>query len=536
MSLTTFLAKINRRSCPLVPRISPLFKVALFALITITSIAFVTSVFAAKNVLKDKQDAIKEGGNQEAWLNESLASNAVSALQVITGEIPDKVLEGDITGYVPAGLLGTSTQMIASLNTSPASGILYLADTWTNFLGVKPAYAQNGQGFTGLQGILPLWRGFRNITYILSSVIFVIIGIMIMLRVKISPQAVITIQNAIPQLITTLILITFSYAIAGLLIDLMQFLQSFVVALLFNSAGKGLTSSILPQLIPPKLGYSFNDLSTGGMNTIADLTMRAIPATTFILWGSLIGGIVGGIMGLGGGSIPGALIGGSVVSVVLLLIFGVLMLFWMFSFYFGCLKCYVTIIFKIIIAPLELAMGAFPNSKMGFSTWIWDLLSNLAVFPISMIFLILGNMIIDASVLGLWAPHIISDLSLQSFVIVGGALGNVVAVGIGLAVVALVAKLPTLVPQVIFAIKPNAFGQAIGEGLQAPKWVGAAGWQAGDQAFKYVATGEGNKKVANVLNKIPGVNVSSKDVGDVAGVARNIYQGVGANVGGQKFS
>jgi len=473
MSLTTFLTKINRRTCPLIPRISPLFKITLFSLITVTSIAFVTSAFAVKNVLKDKQDAIKEGGNQEAWLNESLASNAVSALQVITGEIPDKVLNGDITGYVPAGLLGTSTQMIASLNTSPASGILYLADTWTNFLGVKPAYAQNGQGFTGLQGILPLWRGFRNITYILSSVIFVIIGIMIMLRIKISPQAVITIQNAIPQLITTLILITFSYAIAGLLIDLMQFLQSFVVALLFNSAGKSLTSSILPQLIPPKLGYSFNDLSTGGMNTIADLTMRAIPATTFMLWGTLIGGIIGGIFSMpffGVTAIPGAAVGASVVTVILLLIFGILMLFWMFSFYFGCLKCYVTIIFKIIIAPLELAMGAFPNSKVGFNTWIWDLLANLAVFPISMVFLILGNMIIDASVLGLWAPHIIGDLSLQSFVVVGGALGNVVAVGIGLAVVALVAKLPDLIPQVIFAIKPTAFGQAIGEGLKAPKW------------------------------------------------------------------
>jgi len=44
---------------------------------------------------------------------------------------------------------------------------------------------------------------------------------MIMFRVRISPQTVITVQSALPKIIFTLILITFSYAIAGFLIDLM---------------------------------------------------------------------------------------------------------------------------------------------------------------------------------------------------------------------------------------------------------------------------------------------------------------------------
>lgn len=440
----------------------------IFCLILVTSYLLLSTspAFAAKNLLKDKQDAITKGNNQERWLSESFSSNAVVGLQAIVGVIPDKVMNGDITGYVPAGLLGASTQMIASLYTAPASGIQYVADTWHNFLG-RPAYAQNGQGFTGLQGILPIWRGFRNITYVLSSIVFIIIGIMIMLRVKISPQAVITIQNAIPQLVTTLILITFSYAIAGLLIDVMQFLQGFVVALLFNSTGKGLTGEILPQLIPIKPGYSFDELTTGGMNTIATLTMRAIPTATLAVWGALLGGIVGGVLGAWN---PLAIAGGAgIVTIILLLAICILMLIWMFQFYFGCLKCYVTVIFKIVVAPLELAMGAFPNSKIGFSTWIWDLLANLAVFPISMLFLIMGNMIMDASVLGLWAPNIIKDISLQSVVVVGGTLGNIVSVGIGLAVVGIMSKLPEAIPQFIFAIKPSPWGQAIGEGLDFSK-------------------------------------------------------------------
>ena len=45
-----------------------------------------------------------------------------------------------------------------------------------------------------------------------------------MFRAKINPQTVVTIQSAIPKAVVALILVTFSYAIAGLMIDLMYLL------------------------------------------------------------------------------------------------------------------------------------------------------------------------------------------------------------------------------------------------------------------------------------------------------------------------
>jgi hypothetical protein len=159
--------------------------------------------------------------------------------------------------WVPGGALGFTNSLIASLYAAPpASGVMYLADLWHNkFLG-KPAYAQ-GVGFKGLQPILPLWRGFRNVVYLLSSLIFIIIGIMIILRVKISPQAIVTIQSAIPQIITTLILVTFSYAIAGLAIDLMYLFQDMAIATLFTAMGKGFNQNLLKE----DLGNAINIFS-----------------------------------------------------------------------------------------------------------------------------------------------------------------------------------------------------------------------------------------------------------------------------------
>jgi hypothetical protein len=456
--------------------------VLVFAFILCTS-----PTFAASNLLRDKQNAIKESGNQEGWLSESFASNAVVGLQALTGPIPDDVINGQRpVGYIPEGLLGFSANMIASVYNPPASGVQYIASLKDSFLG-KPAYAQNGSGFAGLQPILPIWRGFRNIVYLLSSLIFIIIGVLIMLRVKISPQAVITVQNAVPQLITTLILVTFSYAIAGLLIDVMSFLQGFVIALLFEVSGKGLQSNLLPGI----KSYSFDTLTNAGISTYFDLTVRALPMSVLLVWGTVIGAAIGAIFGLGVGSVPGVVIGGSLAIVIVLLVVCILVAIWMFKFYFGCLKAYVTVIFKIVIAPLELAMGAFPNSKMGFSSWIWDIIANLAVFPVSLIFMVIGNLIIDQSKKGMWAPPVISNLSLPGGLTTVIALGDIISVGIGLSVVALMSKLPDMIPEFVFSIKPSPWGKAIGEGLSGGKTGQLVGAGVNQGVHDLMKTGSG---------------------------------------------
>ncbi len=135
------------------------------------------------------------------------------------------------------GAIGVMTNMITMLYTPPLHTGDYFQYLAQNFGFAKNTYAINsggisinqgttttsstGIGFRGLFPLLPLWSTFRNIVYMLFVLVFVIIGIAIMLRVRIDPRTIMTIQNQIPKIIVGIILITFSFAIAGFLIDMM---------------------------------------------------------------------------------------------------------------------------------------------------------------------------------------------------------------------------------------------------------------------------------------------------------------------------
>lgn len=124
------------------------------------------------------------------------------------------------------------------------------------------------------------------------------------------------------------------------------------------------------------------------------------------------------------------------------------------------------------MAPLEIGAGAFPNAKIGFQTWILDIAANMAVFPVVGIFLVLLNIIIDAvsgSNVGSSGHLIQSAVWAPSLLSASGISPSIIGAAIGLAGLALISKLPDMVPQYIFMIKPSPWGQAIGEGLNPSK-------------------------------------------------------------------
>jgi hypothetical protein len=493
MSFKKLLSKLNRRNTKLLPNFSKASKIFYVCLAIIVTILVTKSVFAqSSNLLKQKQDAINKGNNQEAWMNEALGSNLVSMQIMMAGTIPDAILNGETTpqgypntSFIPGGILGNTNQMVAATFNSPASGVEYIAQVKDNFLG-KPAYAQ-GVGFNGLNPILPLWKIFRNLVYLLSTVFFIAVGIMIMLRVKVSPQAVVTIQSAIPQIITTLILVTFSYAIAGLCIDLINFFLAFSLALLFHGAGKDFANNLfglswtdwsisnLINFIRGLLGenaFNYSNLSTAGFYTMFSMLNRMAPAVAV----SALGGTVGGVIGTFVGGLGGLLIGLGIGAIGLLLVIEIILVINIIKFLFGLMKCYLTIILRIIFAPLEIALGALPNSKMGFNNWIKEIIGNMIVFPASLLFLVIINMIIDFAGGSLWAPSLLTG--------VGGFFLPTI---IGIAGILILSKLPNLIPEVIFSIKPSPFGKAVGEGFKPFGTAAKFGATAvGDRAASHV--------------------------------------------------
>ena len=467
----SILHRLNRRDLPLFPkfRINKYFKITLI-LFVVFSAVFVTKTILAQTTtattteetintkisaesiqeFQDKQNAMEEGNNQESWMKESVGSNAMVGVNVLAGTIPASVLEGKTTSWVPGGLIGLTSKSIASLYNIPVSGVEYLAYVKDNFLG-KSTYAAGG--YEGLSPLIPIWKGFRNVTYVLFSIVFVVIGIMIMLRVKISPQAVITIQSAIPKLITSLILVTFSYAIVGLLIDF-----SYVIS--------GLGISIVSKAG----GFNYDVIKTLEHPAVLGKMFGLVPFGAIAIIFGVITAILTAFAGIAG------LIGGGLLLVIALLILTIVIVVQTIKFFIGLIKCYLTILLKTIIAPLEIAIGAIPNMKMGFNTWFLDVFANLMVFPITLIFLVAAEIITttirksaSSGAFGwitgnspLWTPPQLAWL-------LSG--GDIVAIAIGIGALTLVAKLPKLIPEFIFQIKPSPYGKAIGDSL-------GAGWNA----------------------------------------------------------
>lgn len=490
-----------------------------FGTILVLSLAFAVQSFAADNLLKNYKDLYtSKQPALENWSKSSLESNGLGVLDAILPleSVPDDVLAGKLYDdqgqpivWIPGGAIGSVNNATAALFAPSASGIEYIAHLKDNLLS-KPAYAQD-TGASGLMPLLPVWRGLRNAVYILSSIIFVIIGILIILRIKISPQAVITIQNAVPQIIITLVLVTFSYAIAGLLIDLSSLIQAIFASILWPDSITSLVANL-----PILKNFTLSAKTIVNPTGITFYGLMLFPSLVSSLLGLILGPVIGGVIGAfvgaaagGVGALPGSIVGATLGGIIVTIVVLVIMMINLIKLLFGLIKVYVTIIFKIVVAPLEIGMGAFPGSKMGFSSWVTDLIANLAVFPIVFLFLLLVNYILYHILLtggaftvtqaikgntnllsGLWAPGILGG-NLGAF----GPAGGIAVFGIGFASIAILAKLPELVPQLVFQLK-NPWGQAIGQAISQQQ-AGASniakfGWNTGvDIASGGVTTGVG---------------------------------------------
>lgn len=261
------------------------------------------------------------------------------------------------------GMLPLTGKVIASLYNTQPSSREYLADILDNvgIPSVSRAYAQ-GTGYKAMAPFLPFWKTVRNLAYSLYIIMFVVVGVMIMLRTKVSAQAVITIQSALPNLLITLILITFSYAIVGLMIDLMYFLIYFLVYLM-NSAN--IIDSPL-KAIDRLMSYSAYSVVFEGRNSMISAVALAI--------GDIFSG-------LGTGALE---VFGTILSWVSFpyLIVAFYLLINMLKLMLALAQAYIMLIVQTITAPVQILMNAMPGSK-AFSGWLKKTASYLIPFPVA---------------------------------------------------------------------------------------------------------------------------------------------------------
>ncbi len=372
--------------------------------------------------------------NQESHAFANIENVIFTFNNMLIGCVTEECQEKNSTAN---GAIGGLSEMVGYLYVPPASSSEYLADLGKNFNVVNPVYAQT-DGFQKLIFLLPAWKIFRNVSYSLMAIVFVVIGFMIIFRSKINPQTVITVQSSIPKIIMTLILITLSYAIAGLMIDLIYFITGLGISLF--DPEKNINRYINMSLFE----YLKNLVSLSGKESLGALGLSAG-----------VTGALGGIIG----AIASAPIWASIIigAAVIVLIFAIILLIAIFKLFFSLLGIYVKILFLIVTAPIQILMGAIPGSEIGFKSWLKSLFSSIIVFPAVALFLVIGSAICDIENKNVWTPPLIPEGS-----------ANLLIGFLGFGMILLVAKIPDIVQSVIQK-QSFDYGGAIGQGLSPAK-------------------------------------------------------------------
>lgn len=285
--------------------------------------------------------------------------------------------------YVVKGVVPEMGNAIAMMiKNPPASGELWLADLLQHSPLVSQAYAQ-GIGFKSLNPILPVWKAFRDLSYVVFVLVFIAIGFMIMFRKNLHGQTVITISNALPNLVITLLLITFSYAIAGFMIDIMYLVIYFITGVFANLID---TSKFGDNLTLIDIALS-RDIVTNGLGLIFGIGDSGVK-------GSVVGGAAKAIGDIAEnlfantGDFASNIVGKSV-GVVGYVIIAVAMFFAVIKTFFELLKSYVTFIISVIFAPFQLLLGALKDGG-DFVQWIKNLAATLLPFPVVIVMIFLA--------------------------------------------------------------------------------------------------------------------------------------------------
>lgn len=358
----------------------------------------------------------------------------------------------------------------------PASGVYYAYDTLQNAGFVPKAYAAEGIGFASLKPLMSIWKAFRNVAYLILVIVLIAIGFMIMFRMKLNPQTVISMENTLPKIIVSMILITFSFAIAGFLIDLMYFGIALIVSLLstvnigklsikelpsvqnkFIDAsiwniwpyddGKSFLSPLADLFIPWRTGTSVVGIGNAFVSIfprwIYLLTYPMGVALSYFIFkmvtlpmGKFFHALTEtldtpqGFLGINVGNMKGIpswiFLGIELLALAPLIanapgvLFGIFfmltLIFLLFRIFFMLLKSYISSIILIVFAPIFLLFNSVPGKNV-FSFWLKSLLGELLTFPLVILLILLGYLIANLHTLpgGFYKPPFLVGIDPSAF-------------------------------------------------------------------------------------------------------------------------
>jgi hypothetical protein len=374
---------------------------------------------------------------------------------------------------------GKAGQTLAMPFTHPIASTSQFAYDTMNRAGFVPkAQAAEGLGFAGLSPLMGIWRQMRNIAFLILSLAIISIGFMVMFRTKLNPQTVISVESALPKIIITMILIQFSFAIAGFMVDMMYVLIGFIIITFGPLVDPSLSlTSLLERFLQPQVtDVLFNILKgipTDPTNPQSPhmLIFWTLPNALFEIFGETFGNILRDIGALAvmyiftpgiyrvirdalllianwdfttaAGSVDGA---SYAIPAFLIVMFLLPFLIFFLSkiampFFLGVIilssllvviirlfilffSAYIKLLVLVALGPLIIAFEAIPG-RSTFSSWLKSIMGELIIFPAALAVMFLGLSIVNSVSPGmsnqnLLALPFMAHINAQSIVVIIG--------------------------------------------------------------------------------------------------------------------
>jgi hypothetical protein len=355
------------------------------------------------------------------------------------------------------GLLGAADRFVnyAYTNQPSVNLVAHLGNEWVpgykeSTSGLYAADKQSGYDELMDSGISNIWAKFRDLAYLFFVVVMIVIGFMIMFRSKLGGQTLVTLGNTIPNVIIGLILVTFSFAIAGLIIDVGGLITNFLASL-FD--GKLASIEDVWHLMKSVFGNS-NILTAGSVGVIgfsgAGGLVSALGATTAIGLLASFGTILAGI-GLVGLILLLAVVGIVFVGIIKLLIT-------LYKAYFG-------ILLGVALGPLQIMIGTIPGQNHMTKNWLLGILRNVLVFPVVFFIVNAPNLLLGNGDIDLSLPEKLTFADPTDSVTNVPVTGGIIMFVLRVFVIFLAAQ----APKYIEAFIPNTSSKAAGDAGAAAK-------------------------------------------------------------------
>jgi len=275
---------------------------------------------------------------------------------------PNELITYNPSDHGMVGVMGTLTSSTLQQGPPNMHTAQFVKRELANNIFSSTAYAKTGKEY--FEPVVVIWRIVRNISYVLMVLILVGMGFMVMLRSKIDPRTTMTVSAALPRIAFSLILIAFSYPIAGIIVDI-------------GRLSKGLIDAAFGSIMPLHTVEPFRIIVDSFGNFVAVNIFN--PLSWLGGWGNI---------NLGGTGIFALAIqcGMSIIALVI-----AFMLFFTLVFRFAGL------FMQVVFAPLVFAWGALPGQEETTGKWFKSFAVNVLCFPAIYFIVNLSNLIANVS-------------------------------------------------------------------------------------------------------------------------------------------